>query len=92
MSFVRAASEPPQAVTSGILNSKSIILPVQEETKSQLKIEADDYVGGGADQSNSSLDNMDSDGNQNKADAKNRDYKRDLRKKDHLDHLNQHIT
>jgi hypothetical protein len=72
------------------LNSKSIILPVQEETKSQLKIEADDYVGGG-DQSNSSLDNLEnmgSEDNLNKQDPKNRDFKRDSRKKDHLDHLN----
>lgn len=92
MSFVRAASEPPQAITSGILNSKSIILPVQEETKSQLRVEGDDYVGGAGDHSDSSLDNMGSGDNYHKTDVKNRDFKRDLRKKDHLDHLNQHIT
>jgi len=35
LSFARAASEPPQPITSGILNSKSIILPVQEETENR---------------------------------------------------------
>jgi hypothetical protein len=31
LSFVRAASEPPQPISAGILNSKSIILAVEEE-------------------------------------------------------------
>lgn len=36
LSFVRAASEPSQPLNSGILNSKSVILPVDEEGEFEL--------------------------------------------------------
>ena len=94
-SFVRAASEPPHPGKS--LNSKSIILPVQEEREHRLD---DDGPQSGLDGVDGS-DNTEKEGVLRRKDQeaigkanarreRDKDRKRNVR--DHNDHLNQHIT